>query len=698
MKDESAKRVPKLSIDLALQSQIEEAPALIEFGDLRIDTEKMLVLVNKQRVELAVQEYRVLVALAESIGRPVPHSRLAMILWQELRPQYERHLSVLVARLRSKVAGSKSLRLETLRKRGYCLMPAGSGNRIEQIKRAKDGLDVLDDILRYARTGAPIDSDDLERMKWYGVFERRQTPGYFMFRLRIPNGVLTSEQIQTIGLLSNRFGRGELDITTRQNMQLRWIRIHDVPEIFRVLDAVGLDYRQSGMDSVRNVTGCPMAGLDPHEIVDASPIARAVQQAIVGLKEFSNLPRKFNISVSGCIRDCATAQANDLALMPALKDGRPGFNVLAGGMGGRAPTYAAPLDIFLTPDQAPSFCATLLRLYSEEGPRENRQSARLRFMLDDWGIVRFRDELEKRFGPLEHAGDDQTIAFAGDHMGVAQQKQSGLRTVGCLVPVGRINGDDLIEFGRLAHEYGDGEIRLTNKQNMLLVDVPEARVGELMREPLLLRYQPAPSSWSQHTVACTGKDFCHYGQIETKGTAIEFSRADAGADARRVGDARALVGLPARLRSALYRRHRADVRGKGNGRRRAGGRGRRVHRRPAGQGPSTGDQGARRSTARRPSLATRRVPVAARSRRYGEPHRRSVAPGFVRRAATIRSTAAAVTTPARQRVSQPENPCVGRSHVRHRFVCVQSLGLPGGGLVRAQGPRFKAELYQPGPH
>lgn len=522
MTAESRIRVPKTILELELRP--DPAPALIEYGDLRIDTEKMLVTVGKKRVVLAVQEYRVLVALAQSIGRPVPHNRLALVLWNELRPQYERHLSVLVARLRSKLAGSKHLRLETLRKRGYCLMPVGAGNRMEQIKRAKDGLDVLDDILRYARTGAPIDADDLERMKWYGVFERRQTPGYFMFRLRIPNGVLTAEQITQIGLLSNRFGRGDCDVTTRQNIQLRWIRIQDVPEIFRSLDAVGLDYRQSGMDSVRNVTGCPMAGLDPQEIVDASPIAWAVQQAIVGLKEFSNLPRKFNISVSGCTRDCATSQTNDLALMPAMKDGRPGFNVLAGGMGGRAPTYAAPLDIFLTPEQAPSFCSTLLRLYSDEGPRENRQSARLRFMLDAWGIERFRDELAKRFGALEHAGEDKTVTFAGDHMGISRQKQSKLRTVGCLVPVGRIRGDDLIEFGRLAHEYGTGELRLTNKQNLLIVNVPGPRIAEMMREPLLARYQPEPSPWSRHTVACTGKDFCHFGQIETKGTAIEFSQ------------------------------------------------------------------------------------------------------------------------------------------------------------------------------
>lgn len=187
------------------------------------------------------------------------------------------------------------------------------GNRIGEIKRAKDGLDVLPDIYRYARLGFDaIDPDGYERMKWYGLFHRRQTPGFFMLRLRIPDGILTSRQMAAVGEIVNRYGRGRADLTTRQNVQLRWIRIEDVPAIFESLNDVGIGHLQTGMDNVRNVTGCPIAGFDPEEVLDASLLTRAIQEGILGRKEFSNLPRKFNISVSGCRWDCALSQTHDI--------------------------------------------------------------------------------------------------------------------------------------------------------------------------------------------------------------------------------------------------------------------------------------------------------------------------------------------------------------------------------------------------
>jgi ferredoxin-nitrite reductase len=495
----------------------------IAANDLVIDLETMVTTISGEEIRLTVQEYDLLVLLAQDVGRTVPQKRLALALWREFRPQQERHLSVLVARLRTKIAASRELRLETHRKRGYGLIPLTASNRIEVLKQAKDGLDVLDDILRYASTGAEIHPDDAERMKWYGVFQRRQTPGFFMFRLRIPNGILTSEQVTAIGQLSNQYGRGVIDITTRQNVQLRWIQIKDVPEIFRVLDSVGLEYRQSGMDNVRNITGCPMAGLDPDEVVDASPMARELQDAIVGNKAFSNLPRKFNISISGCRHDCATSQINDLSLTPASRDGRLGFNIGVGGMGGRSPAFAVPLDVFVEASAAPALCAALIQLYRDEGRRENRQSARMRFLVDNWGVERLRSELKKRYGPLERAGHDELTSFAGDHLGVSRQKQAGLNTVGCLVPVGRINGDDLIEFGRLADCYGSGELRLTNNQDLLIVDVHKDDMRPLLAEQLLQKYSPAPPNWRRRSVSCTGIDFCHYAQIDTKRSAEEFA-------------------------------------------------------------------------------------------------------------------------------------------------------------------------------
>jgi ferredoxin-nitrite reductase len=363
-------------------------------------------------------------------------------------------------------------------------------------------------------------------MKWYGLFHRRQTPGYFMLRLRIPNGILTSAQIAEIGTISNCFGRGAIDITARQNIQLRWMQLRDVPEIFARLGAVGLEHRQSGMDSIRNITGCPMAGLDPDEVLDASPIARELQDAIVGDHAFSNLPRKFNTSISGCRHDCATSRIHDLSLVPAMSNGRPGFNVRAGGaIGGKAPRYASGLDVFVTAERAAELCMALIGLYRDEGPREDRQKARLKVLLDAWGVERFRNELESRYGPLEHAGVDQLASFAGDHLGVARQKQAGLNAIGCLVPVGRITGDDLVEFGRLGELYGSSELRLTNNQNVVIVNVADGNVPALLDEPLLQKFSPHPPNWSRRSVSCTGIDFCHFSLIDTKAAAVEFSEA-----------------------------------------------------------------------------------------------------------------------------------------------------------------------------
>jgi ferredoxin-nitrite reductase len=400
-------------------------------------------------------------------------------------------------------------------------------NRIEEIKRARDGLDVLDDIYRYAREGfESIPPDDYERMKWYGLFHRSQTPGFFMMRLRMPNGVLTSPQLRRMGELVNQYGRGVADITTRQNIQFRWLQIEDVPAIFAGLTEVGIEHRQSGMDNVRNVVGCPMAGLDTMELLDAQDVARAVQAAIVGRKDFSNLPRKFNIAISGCRSDCATSQIHDIGMTPATRDGVAGFNVRVGGaMGGKMPRFAGDLDVFVTPDEAPRLCEAILILFRDHGPRENRQKARLKWLLEEWGIQRFRDELQRYYGPLTCAGRDEVISYGADHIGVQRQKQLGMYAVGCLVPVGRTTGDDLIELGRLAETYGSGEVRLTNDQNVLIVNVSQARLPALLAERLLQKYSPAPSAFMRRTVSCTGNDYCHFALIDTKGAAVELARS-----------------------------------------------------------------------------------------------------------------------------------------------------------------------------
>ncbi|MDA0353303.1 MAG: ferredoxin--nitrite reductase [Chloroflexi bacterium] len=406
-------------------------------------------------------------------------------------------------------------------------------NKIEAIKTEKDGLAVLADLFRYARDGVDtIPDDDLERLKWYGLFHRKATPGFFMLRIRMPNGVLSSEQLEAIGEISNRCGRGAADITTRQAIQLRWITIEDAPWVLQRLAAAGLTSQQSGMDNVRNVTGCPLAGLDADELYDAGQLAMRLQQAIIGHDRFSNLPRKFSIAISGCREDCIHAQTNDLSFVPATRpseDGPPrvGFNVLVGGaLGGAEPELAQPLDAFVEPAEVVPLADAILATFRDHGSRESRKTARLKFLLRERGIEGFRAIVADAYcAPIERAGEPATNRHGGDHIGLTTQRQAGRSVVGCLVPVGRASGDALIEFGRLASVYGTGEVRLTVQQNVLIPGVADAVLGELLAEPLLDTYSPSPSNWIRSLVTCTGNDFCHFAQTDTKGDGIRLAEA-----------------------------------------------------------------------------------------------------------------------------------------------------------------------------
>ncbi|PYO37670.1 MAG: ferredoxin--nitrite reductase, partial [Candidatus Rokuibacteriota bacterium] len=405
-------------------------------------------------------------------------------------------------------------------------------NKVEQVKAAKDGLDVGADIPRYAGLGwESIEEGDLERLKWWGVFFRRHTPGYFMMRLRIPNGITNSRQVRAIAAIANEFGRGIGDITTRQQIQLRWIDIKRVPAILDRLVVVGLITLQTGMDNIRNVVGCPVADLTPNELLDASPAARAFTAMFVGNKTYTNLPRKFNVSISGCLENCTHAETQDIALVPARRAMRglsvPGFNILVGGKNGSGGyRVATPLDVFVRPEEAAEVASAITLVFRDHGSREARNKARLAFLLDDWGVQRFRDIVEIRVGRrLERAGADQRSAEAADHVGVYRQKQPGLNYAGLVVPVGRVTGDQLHELARLADAYGTGELRLTVDQNVILPHVPDARLGTLTAEPLLKTLRYDPSGVLRGLVSCTGTEFCNLAVIETKSRAFKIARA-----------------------------------------------------------------------------------------------------------------------------------------------------------------------------
>ena len=400
-------------------------------------------------------------------------------------------------------------------------------NKIEALKTAKDGLEVTDDLIRFAREGwRTIADDDKERLKWAGVFMRKPTPGHFMMRVRMPNGVLTAAQARLLAEITKESAGDVLDVTTRQQVQLRWLTIDRVPDVIARLEAAGLSSLQTGMDNIRGVVGCPATGLTPGELIDTAPIAAAFQRIFLGNKAFTNLPRKFNVSITGCPDNCTGAETQDIALTPAMTGEEAGFNLAVGGkQGSGGPVFASDCDVFVRPDEAAALCAEIALIFRDHGPREARSKARLAFLIADWGVERFRKELEMRWArPLPPAGRDARSTRTSDHVGVYRQRQQGLNYVGLKIPVGRITAAQLMELARLAEQYGGGELRTTPAQNVLIPHVPDTKLGALLEEKLLrvLRYNPSEAE--RGVIACTGTDFCNLALIDTKKRAVALAR------------------------------------------------------------------------------------------------------------------------------------------------------------------------------
>ncbi|MGG6266108.1 ferredoxin--nitrite reductase [Leptolyngbya sp. AN03gr2] len=410
------------------------------------------------------------------------------------------------------------------------LTSAPTQNKFEKLKAEKDGLAVKAELEQFARLGwEAMDGTDRDhRLKWLGVFFRPVTPGKFMMRMRIPNGILTSGQTRVLGEVLQRYGDdGNADITTRQNIQLRGIRIEDLPEIFRKFDQAGLTSIQSGMDNVRNITGSPVAGIDADELIDTRGLVRKVQDMVTnngrGNPSFSNLPRKFNIAIAGCRDNSVHAEINDIAFVPAFKDGTLGFNVLVGGFfSAKRCDAAIPLNAWVDPRDVVTVCEAILTVYRDLGLRANRQKARLMWLIDEMGLDPFREAVEKQLGYtfIPAAAKDEILWDKRDHIGIHAQKQSGLNYVGLHVPVGRLFAQDFFDLARIAEVYGSGEVRFTVEQNVIIPNVPDSRVSALLRESLVKRFSIEPQNLSRALVSCTGAQFCNFALIETKNRAV----------------------------------------------------------------------------------------------------------------------------------------------------------------------------------
>jgi sulfite reductase (ferredoxin) len=412
--------------------------------------------------------------------------------------------------------------------------------RIERLKRSKNAWDHFDEIQQFARDG--FDSIPPEWLSTYfrswGIYTQGDGLGvtggkngegkalpFFMVRIRIPNGLLRSEQVRTIAGLAEKYGRGVADITVRQNIQLHWVTIESLPDLLQTLWNAGLTTTGACGDVARNITGCPLAGLDGEEIIDASPLALEIDRQLGGNSEFYNLPRKFKISITGCRHWCSYPEINDIGLTATTRQryGRHevGFTLRVGGGLSTNPHLAVPLDAFIKPEQVVAVVRGVAEIFrASEVLRQSRERARLKFLFLEhgWTADTFLAELQQRIGFSLDPGELEEIPadIHRDHIGVHAQKQPGLVYVGASVLRGRITPDQLNLAADLADRYADGHVRNTVMQNLLIVNVPKESASLVAAELTAAGLPVQASPFARGTISCTGSEFCKLALTETK--------------------------------------------------------------------------------------------------------------------------------------------------------------------------------------
>ncbi|MGA8221647.1 MAG: nitrite/sulfite reductase [Candidatus Acidiferrales bacterium] len=416
--------------------------------------------------------------------------------------------------------------------------------KVERLKRSKNPWEALDEIKAFARAGRASVLPEWAGLyfKWWGIYTQGDGAGaiggqggegkateYFMMRIGLPNGLVRSSQLRAIAQLSERYGRSLADITVRQNIQLHWLSIESIPEVMEALAAEGLGPKGACGDVARNITGCPLAGVAADELCDASPLALEASRLLSGNNAFYNLPRKFKVSITGCPVWCSYPEINDIGItaIERLRHGQRelGFSIRVGGGLSADPHLGVRLDAFIRREQVLPVVRAIAEMFRDQDAlRENRERARLKHLFTQhrWTADRFLFELHTRLGyTLEPAAEEfPPLDVYRDHVGIHAQKQPDLFYVGAAVLRGRITPEQMRAAADLAERFAAGELRATNMQNLLIVNVPRANVDALARELDAAGLRVAASPVWRGAIACTGAEFCKLAITETK----SFSR------------------------------------------------------------------------------------------------------------------------------------------------------------------------------
>jgi sulfite reductase (ferredoxin) len=409
--------------------------------------------------------------------------------------------------------------------------------RAERLKREKNPWVAFDEVRAFARAGRSSVVPEWASLyfKWWGIYTQGDGVGatggkggeglvsdYFMMRIAIPNGILSASQARVIAKLTSQHARNLADITVRQAIQLHWLTIESLPEVVDALDAIGLSPRGACGDVVRNVTGCPLAGVAANELIDSAPLAREIAALLAGNPDFYNLPRKFKISVTGCPDWCSVPEINDIGLTAVKHNGQVGYSLRVGGGLSREPHIAVRLDAFVLPHQAVPVVRAVTEIFrDQQGLRESRERARMKylFLKEGWTAESFIAELQSRldFTLLPGVPEQVPNDIFRDHAGITAQRLPGLSSVGATVLRGRLTGDQLLATADLAERFGSGALRTTVSQNLLFIDIPNQKAAELIRELGQIGLHVDGSNFWRGAIACTGTEFCKLAITETKG-------------------------------------------------------------------------------------------------------------------------------------------------------------------------------------
>jgi len=415
-------------------------------------------------------------------------------------------------------------------------------NKNEEIKKNDDGLNVRKRIIDiYSKQGFDsIDPADLRgRFRWYGLYTQR-APGidggktavlepeelddrYFMMRVRTDGGQLNVAQLRVLAEVSTAYGRDTADITDRQNIQMHWVRIEDVPTIWERLESVGLTTTEACGDTPRGLLGCPLAGIAEDEIIDATPQLRQIVADHIGSPLFSNLPRKFKTAIDGCAVHCTNYEVNDVAFVGVIgPDGTPGYDLFVGGGLSTNPMFAQRLGAFVRPEQVSEVWAGVCSVFRDYGYRRLRHRARIKFLIKDWGPQKFREVLEKEYLGYSLPDGPEPVLDPGtrrDHVGIHRQKD-GRFFVGFAPRVGRVSGTILGRIADIAEAHGSNRVRTTADQKLAILDITEDRLDSVVTALEAEDLQVNPSVFRRQTMACTGIEYCKLAIVETKNRAM----------------------------------------------------------------------------------------------------------------------------------------------------------------------------------